>query len=164
MVQAIHKIQSYNLFISAGMIVGFDNDDPTIFDEQFNFLQRAGIPITMVSALMAVPKTPLYKRLKAERRLVKRTSSSKEPSQYAGTNGGTNFHPLHMTVEELKRGQQELCRRLYAPKAFAERLFRVGHDEGAVDGRAKFVPHANCPSGPSPGTAPQTLISASRTP
>jgi hypothetical protein len=27
-----------------------------------------------------------------------------------------------MTVEELKRGQQELYRRLYAPKAFAERL------------------------------------------
>jgi hypothetical protein len=72
---------------------------------------------------MAVPKTPLYKRLKAEGRLIKRTSSSSmEPSQYAGTNGGTNFHPLGMTVEELKRGQQELCRRLYAPKAFAERL------------------------------------------
>jgi len=27
-----------------------------------------------------------------------------------------------MTVAELKRGQQELCRRLYAPTAFAERL------------------------------------------
>lgn len=123
MVESIHKIQSYNLFISAGMIVGFDNDDTTIFDEQFDFLQRAGIPIAMLSALMAVPKTPLYKRLKAEGRLIKRTSSStKEPSQYAGTNGGTNFHPLQMTVEELRRGQQELCRRLYAPKAFAERL------------------------------------------
>jgi radical SAM superfamily enzyme YgiQ (UPF0313 family) len=123
MVEAVHKIQSYNLFISAGMIVGFDNDDAAIFDEQYEFLQRAGIPIAMVSALMAVPKTPLYKRLKAAGRLVKRTSrSSKEPSQYAGTNGGTNFHPLLMTVEELKRGQQALCRRLYAPKAFAERL------------------------------------------
>jgi hypothetical protein len=30
MVEAIHKIQSYNLFISAGMIVGFDNDDASI--------------------------------------------------------------------------------------------------------------------------------------
>src|SRR5262249_39996211 len=122
MVEAIRKIQSYNLFISAGMIVGFDNDDATIFDEQYDFLQRAGIPIAMVSALMAVPKTPLYKRLKTAGRLIKRTSNSKEPSQYAGTNGGTNFHPLLMTVEELRCGQQELCRRLYAPRAFAERL------------------------------------------
>jgi hypothetical protein len=43
-------------------------------------------------------------------------------------------------------------------------LSRVEHAEGAIDGRAKFVPHANCPSGPSPGTAPQTLSVASRTP
>jgi radical SAM superfamily enzyme YgiQ (UPF0313 family) len=123
LVEAIHKIQSYNLFISAGMIVGFDNDDVSIFDDQYEFLQQAGIPIAMVSALMAVPKTPLYKRLKKAGRLIKRTrSSTREPSQYAGTNGGTNFHPLLMTVEELRHGQQELCRRLYAPKAFAERL------------------------------------------
>jgi hypothetical protein len=27
-----------------------------------------------------------------------------------------------MTVEELRRGQQDLCRRLYSPKAFGERL------------------------------------------
>ena len=27
LVEAVHKIQSYNLFVSAGMIVGFDNDD-----------------------------------------------------------------------------------------------------------------------------------------
>jgi hypothetical protein len=39
-------------------------------------------------------------------------------------------------------------------------LSRVGRDGGAVDGRAKFVPHATCPSGRSPGTAPQTLIGA----
>jgi hypothetical protein len=250
------------------MIVGFDHDDPTIFDEQFDFLQRAGIPIAMVSALMAVPKTPLYKRLRAEGRLIKRNSSSMEPSQYAGTNGGTNFYPLRMTVEELKRGQQELCRRLYAPEAFAERLLanlyrfqdvhyrpeavtwtslrtlfrlaklygrqgwaasrffwsmlgktfwhsprslpqminllgmyqhfcrllsqdvawnpwapstpepkihssrvsvsdglsRVGHDEGTFDGRRSSFPMQTVPGGPSPGTAPQTLSAASRTP
>src|SRR5262249_27669669 len=70
LVQAIHKIQSFNLFISAGMIVGFDNDDPSIFDEQYEFLQAAQIPIVMLSVLLAVPKTPLYDRLKAEGRLL----------------------------------------------------------------------------------------------
>src|SRR5262249_61460518 len=43
-------------------------------------------------------------------------------------------------------------------------LSRVGHDDGAVDGRAEFLPQANCLSGPSPGTAPQTLSAASRAP
>src|SRR5262249_32628082 len=69
LVAAVHKIQSYNLFISAGMIVGFDQDDATIFDEQYEFLQAAQIPVVMLSVLLAVPKTPLYQRLEAPGRL-----------------------------------------------------------------------------------------------
>ncbi|MFO0969100.1 MAG: DUF4070 domain-containing protein [Gemmataceae bacterium] len=118
LVEAIHKIQSYNLFISAGMIVGFDNDDASIFDEQFEFLQAAQIPIVMSNVLIAVPKTPLYKRLKAEGRLL----DDKQGEVYNGTSGGTNFRPLKMTQEELLRGQKDLFRRLYHPDAFAERL------------------------------------------
>ena len=60
LVEAVHKIQSYNLFVSAGMIVGFDHDDPSIFEEQYEFLQEAGIPIVLVNALEAVPGTPLF--------------------------------------------------------------------------------------------------------
>lgn len=122
LVEAIHKIQSYNLFISAGMIVGFDNDDASIFDEQYDFLQKAGIPMAMLSVLLAVPKTPLYERLQAEGRLLGRASDRKDPSHYVGTAGGTNFHPLRMTNAELKRGQGELYRRLYGSAAFAQRL------------------------------------------
>src|SRR5207247_55447 len=59
LVQAIHTIQSHNLFVMAGMIVGFDNDDRTIFDEQYEFCQKAQIPIIMNNALIATPRTPL---------------------------------------------------------------------------------------------------------
>jgi radical SAM superfamily enzyme YgiQ (UPF0313 family) len=41
LVAAVHKVQSYNLFVSAGMIVGFDQDDAGSFDEQYEFLQQA---------------------------------------------------------------------------------------------------------------------------
>ena len=33
--------------VMAGMIVGFDNDDPSIFEEQFRFIQDARIPVSM---------------------------------------------------------------------------------------------------------------------
>lgn len=122
LVEAIHKIQSHNLFISAGMIVGFDNDDPSIFEEQYQFLQKAQIPMAMLSVLLAVPKTPLYIRLKAEGRLLPNDPTGVDRSHYVGTAGGTNFHPKLMTKEELKAGQQELYKRLYSPEAFAERL------------------------------------------
>src|SRR5262249_13873051 len=118
----VHKIQAHNLFISAGMIVGFDNDDPAIFDEQYEFLQSAQIPIVMLSVLLAVPKTPLYKRLQAEGRLLTPDPTGSDRSHYVGTAGGTNFPPRNMTCEELKRGQERLYRRLYAPGAFAARL------------------------------------------
>ncbi len=122
MVEAVHKIQSYNLFISAGMIVGFDADDPSIFDDQYEFLQAAQIPFVMLSALMAVPKTPLYKRLEAAGRLRTARATGTASGRYVGTNGGTNFEPLHMTVDELRAGQQRLYQRLYAPDIFASRL------------------------------------------
>jgi radical SAM superfamily enzyme YgiQ (UPF0313 family) len=122
LVSAIHKIQSYNLFISAGMIVGFDNDDMDIFEEQYQFLQKAQIPIVMLSVLLAVPRTPLYIRLEAEGRLLPLDPTGRDPTRYVGTAGGTNFHPRNMTREELKRGQEALYQRLYDPEAFAARL------------------------------------------
>jgi radical SAM superfamily enzyme YgiQ (UPF0313 family) len=122
LVGSIHKIQSYNLFVSAGMIVGFDNDDSTIFDEQYEFLQEAQIPLVMLSVLLAVPRTPLYERLKKAGRLLTNDPSSTDPTHYVGTAGGTNFHPMLMSREELKEGQQKLYQRLYAPEAFAARL------------------------------------------
>lgn len=118
LVDAVHTIQSHNLFVSAGMIAGFDQDDPDIFDEQFDFLQKAQIPIVMSSVLLAVPKTPLWKRLEDDGRLVLGSGGS----GFVGTAGGTNFHPLQMTREQLKEGQGKLYQRLYSPDAFAHRL------------------------------------------
>lgn len=122
LVEAVHKIQSYNMFVSAGMIVGFDHDDAEIFDEQYEFLQAAQIPMVMLSVLLAVPGTPLFARLKAAGRLLNASPNTRDVSHYVGTAGGTNFHPLKMTREELKEGQMRLYQRLYRPEAFAHRL------------------------------------------
>jgi hypothetical protein len=110
------------LFISAGMIVGFDNDDADIFDEQYQFLQKAQIPTVMLSVLLAVPSTPLYKRLQAEGRLRTARTTGRDASEYVGTSGSINFEPLHMTREEVEQGQRRLYQRLYSPEAFASRL------------------------------------------
>ncbi|MFO0841511.1 MAG: DUF4070 domain-containing protein [Gemmataceae bacterium] len=122
LVAAVHKIQSYNLFIWCGMIVGFDADDVSIFEEQYQFLQKAQIPFVMLSVLLAAPKTPLYLRLKEEGRLFPIDPDCTERVHYVGTAGGTNFRPKLMTNEELTRGQKALYHRLYEPAAFAARL------------------------------------------
>jgi radical SAM superfamily enzyme YgiQ (UPF0313 family) len=122
LVEAVHKIQSYNLFVTAGMIVGFDHDDPSIFEEQYEFLQEAQIPIVLINALEAVPRTPLYNRLKAEGRLLNGHPDAADSTRYKSGVGMTNFQPRHMSGDELKKGLERLFQKLYAPKAFRARL------------------------------------------
>ena len=106
------RIQNAGLDISAGFIVGFDNDDESIFEDQFRFIQDNGILLAMVGMLTAIPKTPLFERLKKEKRL--------RPHDF-----NCNFVPKKMTPERLKRGYWDLLRRLYQPEAFLERHFKI---------------------------------------
>jgi radical SAM superfamily enzyme YgiQ (UPF0313 family) len=106
------RIQAAGLDISAGFIVGFDNDDRSIFEDQFRFIQDNGILLAMVGMLTAVPKTPLFERLQKENRL-----------RLDNTN--CNIVPKQMTAAELQEGYWKLLSRLYAPEAFFERYFRT---------------------------------------
>lgn len=102
------RIQNAGLDISAGFIVGFDNDDHSIFDIQYDFIQNNGVLLAMVGMLGAIPTTPLYKRLEEEGRLVEGDPNC-------------NFHPKQMTREELISNYWDLVERLYRPEAFLER-------------------------------------------
>ena len=51
------------------MIVGFDHDDATVFKAQLELMRDTDIVQAMVGMLSAIPKTPLYARLKTEGRL-----------------------------------------------------------------------------------------------
>jgi len=106
------RIQNAGLDVNAGFIVGFDSDDQQIFEDQFRFIQDNGITLAMVGMLQAIPKTPLYERLKREGRLVE-----DDPN--------CNFVPKQMSREELREGYWNLVKRLYTPEAFLERYFKI---------------------------------------
>ncbi len=108
----LERIQNAGLDISAGFIVGFDNDDLDIFEDQYRFIQDNGVLQAMVGMLVAVPKTPLYERLEKEGRLV-----NEDPN--------CNIVPKQMTREELQGNYWQLLARLYTPEAFLDRYFRV---------------------------------------
>src|SRR5437899_12536968 len=94
------------------MILGFDNDDATIFDAQRRFLKDARIATAMIGMLSAIPKTPLHARLAREGRL----DTADEPAC------GTNVIPLQMTREELRDGYVKVMNDLYEPEAYFGRL------------------------------------------
>ena len=60
MLEKVHRIQDAGMEVWCGMIIGFDNDDATIFDAQVDFIQQARIATAMIGMLSAIPKTPLY--------------------------------------------------------------------------------------------------------
>lgn len=108
--QAVHTIQSHGMWVSGGMIVGFDHDDMDIFEEQYDFLQRAGVPFAQMSLLEAMPKTPLWERMKLSGRLLEYRKGLL-----------TNIAPQNMTYQELVNGYTELIRRVYRHDAYLER-------------------------------------------
>ncbi|HEX2500279.1 MAG TPA: radical SAM protein [Methylomirabilota bacterium] len=121
LLDSIRLIQSHNLMIVAGMIVGFDHDDQRIFEEQFDFLMEAGIPFTTCGILTAIEKTPLHARLQKEGRLLPYDSASVMGHGAADL----NFLPKLMTVEEVQRGYNWLIRSLYRYDNYSARVIQA---------------------------------------
>ncbi len=121
LLDSIRLIQSHNLLIVAGMIVGFDHDDQRIFEEQFDFLMEAGIAFTTCGILTAIEKTPLHARLQKEGRLLPYDSASVMGHGAADL----NFMPKLMTVEEVQRGYNWLIRSLYRYDNYGARVIQA---------------------------------------
>ncbi len=120
---SVHRIQRAGMEVMAGMIVGFDNDDPSIFDEHFRFIQEARIPVSMTGMLNAVPKTPLYERLKRAGRLIAESVGD----QFVFT----NIVPSGMSRVQLYEGYKNLLERLYSYRNYRRRTMQLILNKGA---------------------------------
>ena len=124
----LKKIQSYGLIIQGGMIVGFDHDDTTIFESQFEFLQDVGIVNPIINILKAPEGTKLWIRLHKEGRVVQPLDPKSTPSWSDGGNDLsvlTNILPKQMTRVELMLGYGDLVKRLRDWRNFEARVKRM---------------------------------------
>jgi radical SAM superfamily enzyme YgiQ (UPF0313 family) len=113
--QAVCKLVRAGLEVMAGFIVGFDADDASIFDRQYEFISRSPISLAMVGILTALPGTQLWRRLAAEGRL------------FGDGEGDAAYRPNFATrlpEAALVAGYGRLLARLYQPQAFFERALR----------------------------------------
>lgn len=113
LVESVRKIQSYDMEVMAGFIVGFDNDPADIFQLQIDFIRESAIPMAMVGLLSALPQTQLWRRMQKEGRLL---------HEGAGTNteASLNFVPK-MDRETLIEGYKNILSTIYSPAEFYER-------------------------------------------
>ena len=114
LVESVKRLQRAGLQVQGGFIVGFDNDPPSIFQQQIDFIQKSGIVTAMVGLLQAPPGTRLYERMQKEGRLVNEMSGD-------NVDGSTNIIPK-MGLEPLREGYRKLLDQIYAPQLYYERV------------------------------------------
>jgi hypothetical protein len=113
LVEQVRGLRRQGLDVWAGFILGFDADDPEVFDEMIGFVEDAGIAYAMVGLLMALPGTALHARLVREGRLRPEAASG---DQFAMTNVVTR-----LPAAELALGAARVLEALYDPTRYFAR-------------------------------------------
>ncbi len=113
----VNKIQSFGIQVTAGFIVGFDNDKPDIFQRQIDFINKSGIVSSMVGLLNAPRKSMLYQRLKKEGRITNDMTGN-------NTDFSINFIPK-MNKEKLLNGYKRILNEIYSSKQYYKRIKRL---------------------------------------
>ena len=114
LMQSVKIIQSAGIEVTAGFIVGFDNDSPSVFQQMIEFIQHSGIITAMVGLLNAPRKTKLYERLEKEGRIIDDWTGD-------NTDCSMNFVPK-MNKQILMKGYQSILNGIYASKPYYERI------------------------------------------
>ena len=114
LVADVRRLQRAGMQVQGGFIVGFDNDSPSIFQRQIDFIQSSGIVTAMVGLLQALPGTRLHERMLREGRLVGDATGD-------NVDGTTNFIP-RMNLEVLREGYRTILEQIYSPEHYYERV------------------------------------------
>ena len=112
---AIGRIQSRGITVNGCFILGLDGDTSEVFDDVFDFVCESGLYEVQTTFLTAFPGTPLYRRLKAEGRILR------DRAWDLCTLFDINYRPQNMTVAELQSGFMGLVKRLYSEEETSAR-------------------------------------------
>jgi radical SAM superfamily enzyme YgiQ (UPF0313 family) len=116
MLDAVRRIYAHGIDVLAGFIIGFDRDTRETFGVQKRFILDSGIMVAMVGLLTALPRTPLFERLRREGRLVEGVPHGDN------TKLRTNIVPKGMSATEMVDGFKRLYAELLADRMIADRL------------------------------------------
>ena len=107
--KCIRTIQKHDIQIFAYFIVGFDEDDITVFDEIRDFIFENKL-LGQVNLLMPTIYSKFYEKLIKENRLT-------DDWQFKNLDGShVTYIPLQMTKEQMEKRQLELYNEIYNPE------------------------------------------------
>ena len=153
--ELVSNIHRHGIGVSAGIIFGFDNDGPGVFDTTVDELERIGVDSARFASLTPLPGTQIFAQMYEEGRI-----ADLDWSHYDGMH--TVIRPERMDRSDLQAGLVHAYRRWYSTPArirrfgrqarhvslrvagaFAASGQRYAHDLDDVMGRqdAAFAPH-----------------------
>jgi radical SAM superfamily enzyme YgiQ (UPF0313 family) len=125
MIKRVHK---HGMTVQGGIIFGFDQDTPDIFDTTLEKMYEWELDAAEVNILTPYPGTPLFDRLEKEKRILTRDWARYNQVDVV-------FKPKNMTEKELLEGTRKVAKEFYAlPKVFfrALRIFYISKRIEAV--------------------------------
>jgi radical SAM superfamily enzyme YgiQ (UPF0313 family) len=114
----VRRIQSHGIAVNGCFVLGLDGDDVGAFDRVAEFVAEAELCDVQITLLTPFPGTALYRKLRAERRLLR------EPFWDECTLFDVTYRPEAMSVGELTSRFCDLMRTLYGPEATRRRRAR----------------------------------------
>ena len=113
----IARFHERGILVDGGIIFGFDNDTPDVFDRTIDALKKVKIDSVAVNILIPYPGTEFYRKFEREGRII--------CTDYAKYTGSTVIvRPKNMTVEELQAGYNRFTKDYYRMMEIVYRAFR----------------------------------------
>jgi radical SAM superfamily enzyme YgiQ (UPF0313 family) len=103
----VKRLHDHGMSVQGGIIFGFDEDKPDIFDLTLERLHEFEIDVLEINILTPYPGTPLYDRLNKDGRIL-----TKDWSKYNQVE--VVYQPKHMTVKELLEGTSKIAKEFYS--------------------------------------------------
>jgi radical SAM superfamily enzyme YgiQ (UPF0313 family) len=117
--EAIRAIQAHGVGVVGLFVFGFDSDTPQTLADTWDFVRDSELDSVSMTILTPYPGTPFRAQLDAEARLIPGKSW-----RYYDT-AHVTYYPRLMTVEELEKTYDWVCRRVYSPLSMARRGLRT---------------------------------------
>ena len=129
--QRIAAIQIKGIGVQAGIIVGLDGDDVTVFERTLRFLQQAHINALQLAILTPQPGTPLYDDFERASRITDRDWGHYDFRHAV-------IQPARMTAEQLQDGADWLYHQFYRLDRILLRTIRAVFTVGLVPAYLSF--------------------------
>ena len=117
----IERVHSRGISIWGNFMVGFDDDDQSVFGELIDFINDTCIENPSVNVLVPYPGSSIFRQYEKEGRLF-----HKDWNYYDTAVGYLVYQPRQMTPEELINGYLMVTREVHTPGAFLRRALGAG--------------------------------------